>query len=275
MRLHTPCKFAFFAAAVAALGIAPVGCAQRPASVTHRAPAVEEALAITQVGYGARATYVTCPLSGCSRPTPKTIIEPHAPERPEPPAMLAAAPEPVTEAPVPAPAPEPAPVTVLEPTKAAPVEAVPVPMAAPAATDTPEAPVVAKALEDRRVFVSFPIGSARLSPEARTQLDRLAPRVQGAERVVIRGRTDERGDSDTNDRLALRRAMAVYAHLKRAAQVSGKPFQLLAKGACCYVAPNDSEEGRAANRRAEIDIVLPLQASAIPPRRITNKARSS
>ncbi|MEO8152359.1 MAG: OmpA family protein [Rhizobacter sp.] len=234
------------------------GCAQNraPEVVMHKT----EGVAITQVGYGPNAKYVTCPLAGCARPSPKTMVEPPSAE--EPPMRVSAA-QPLAEPP-------------------APVEAVPVPAIQPAALpvevkkeEQPSTELPVDFMPPPRAYVNFPVRSARLTEEAKRRLDELVPFVKSANRVVIKGRTDESGDSDSNDRLALRRAMAVYDHLRRAANAGDKPFKLLAKGACCYIARNDTEVGRAENRRAEIDFVLPMQASVSSPRRASGKAHSS
>jgi outer membrane protein OmpA-like peptidoglycan-associated protein len=243
---------------VALVAAAVLGCAQK-GTADHAPPREREAASITQIGYGPAARFVTCPVPGCLQPTPKTLIE-----APAAGAAAPAAPTPITltaTAPLPTPTPASTP----------PAAPAPAPVAPPAADDKAEA----DGAMPQRVYINFPAGSARLDAEAKEQLDRLVPFVAEAERIVIKGRTDERGDNDTNDRLALRRAMAVYDHLKRAARAGDKPFKLLAKGACCYIARNDTEAGRAANRRAEIDFVVPLQASVSPTRRATSKAHSS
>lgn len=288
--MKTKMKLSLIALTVAAV----IGCAQtRTAETPQRAP---ETASITQIGYGPNARFVTCPLAGCLKPTPKTMREPPGAE-PEPAPrtgtavpiapttlMAAAAPvmvvSPVAPTPAATPAPAPAP-----PPAASAVEPVAVP---PKVDDKHQPPKTGLSSHNnvapesaprkgmrQRVFINFPAGSARLSAEAKRELDRVVPYVQEAQKVVIKGRTDERGDNDSNDRLALRRAMAVYDHLKRAAKAGDKPFKLLAKGACCYIARNDTEEGRAENRRAEIDFVVPLQASVSPTRRATSKAHSS
>jgi OOP family OmpA-OmpF porin len=289
--MNTLVKLNLVALALAAV----IGCAQK--QVAGGEPQRQaQAASITQIGYGSHARYVTCPLAGCARPTPKTMLErASAEDEPAPrtgaavplsssmltPTTLMAAAAPMmafaaTPAPVAsAPSVTPAPAAASQADAAKPIEKVQIEKDAPkpaaalssSADSTPDKP--------QRVYIGFPPGSARLTAEARKQLDRLVPHVQEAHKVVIKGRTDERGDNDTNDRLALRRAMAVYDHLKRAAKAGDKPFKLLAKGACCYIARNDTEAGRAANRRAEIDFVVPLQASESTTRRAPSKAHSS
>lgn len=247
-------RYALLLSALAAV----IGCAQN--RVQQPPPVQPEGLAITQVGYGPGAKYVTCPLSGCTRPTPKTMVEPPS-ENPQVQTSASdvstpSASQPDTAA---------QPVSLAERVTQATVQAEP----------TASEATQVDALPPRRVFIRFPLRSARLTQEAKQQLDQLVPFVKGAERILIKGRTDESGDVDTNDRLAFRRAVAVREHLRRAARSSDKPFQLLAKGACCYIARNDTEAGRAENRRAEIDFILPSQATASSTRRASGKAHSS
>lgn len=68
--------------------------------------------------------------------------------------------------------------------------------------------------------------------------------------IRIEGYTDELGGIEVNQRLASRRAEFVAVWLKRHGVMN--PMRIKAQGKCCYVAPNDSDMGRAANRRVEI-----------------------
>lgn len=79
------------------------------------------------------------------------------------------------------------------------------------------------------------------------------PEVQRSTAIEIRGRTDELGSAALNDVLARNRALAVRDYLRAQRLPEATTIRLSAKGACCYVAGNDTAEGRAANRRVEIE----------------------
>ncbi|MCB2126767.1 MAG: OmpA family protein, partial [Rhodobacteraceae bacterium] len=117
----------------------------------------------------------------------------------------------------------------------------------------PVQPVPATTAElSRTVIVQFALGSAKLSRAARSQLitamdDRLPVR-----RITIIGRTDSAGPLAFNQELALARALAVRDHLLRTHPALAATLTLRARGACCYIAPNDTLAGRAQNRRAEV-----------------------
>jgi flagellar motor protein MotB len=44
---------------------------------------------------------------------------------------------------------------------------------------------------------------------------------------------------------------------------SGERIRVSGKGVCCYVSGNDTEAGRAANRRTEIELVMSAHSLAI------------
>ncbi|HNM25698.1 MAG TPA: OmpA family protein, partial [Saprospiraceae bacterium] len=100
--------------------------------------------------------------------------------------------------------------------------------------------------------VFFETGSAALRPESATELDRLAALLteNPGLRIQINGHTDQVGDDRSNQVLSENRAKSVYNYL------TGKgiaPDRLRFKGygETRPVAPNDTEEGRAQNRRTE------------------------
>jgi outer membrane protein OmpA-like peptidoglycan-associated protein len=101
--------------------------------------------------------------------------------------------------------------------------------------------------------VTFASGSALLTPAARQQLEVILPEVQRSRAIEIRGRTDELGSVALNDALARNRALAVRDYLRTQKLTEATTIQVSGKGACCYVADNDTQEGRAANRRVEIE----------------------
>ena len=104
----------------------------------------------------------------------------------------------------------------------------------------------------RQVTVLFGFDSAALTPTARSRIDQAAG-MPGIQRIAIRGRTDDIGRSEVNETLARTRAHAVRDHLRTPhPQLTSAEVTLDAKGGCCFAAPNDTPQGRAQNRRAEV-----------------------
>ena len=101
--------------------------------------------------------------------------------------------------------------------------------------------------------VNFASGKADLTPEAREVLDRVVTSLAAYPeiRVEVAGHTDNKGSRALNTRLSQKRADAVKNYL---AGAGISPDRLVAKG---YgpdkpIATNDTEEGRAQNRRTEL-----------------------
>ena len=181
--------------------------------------------------------------------TPELAIpecEGQAAPKPKPaaaaPAPRAATPPP---APVAAPAPAPAPV-VAAPVVAAPVVAAPPPQ--------PQRRTVSLTLG---ADASFDTGKADLKPEGRAKLDDVAtklnqPGVQ-IESMTITGHTDNVGSAPANQRLSERRAEAVKAYLV-AKGVDGSKIKTSGRGLTQPVADNKTPQGRAQNRRVELEV---------------------
>jgi OOP family OmpA-OmpF porin len=76
-------------------------------------------------------------------------------------------------------------------------------------------------------------------------------------RIVVEGHTDAQGRPDTNLQLSQERAEAVRGWLLQNSGLTPARVTALGYGADRPVATNDSEEGRALNRRIEIILARP------------------
>lgn len=102
--------------------------------------------------------------------------------------------------------------------------------------------------------VHFETGSAEITPEASAKLDRAAEaarlRKQGA---VVEGHADSTGSDDLNDRLSRERAEAVVDAMEQRG-VPERRMEAKAYGEDRPVEPNDTAEGRRANRRVKVKV---------------------
>jgi outer membrane protein OmpA-like peptidoglycan-associated protein len=109
------------------------------------------------------------------------------------------------------------------------------------------------------VAVSFPVGSAILSTQARNELMRLAEDAVTLKGYVvqIKGFTDSSGGAALNQGLSMRRAQSVIAYLEQAGNI---PLTHVltpgAMGESHPVSSNLTVEGRAENRRVEIKVLV-------------------
>ncbi|BCO29987.1 hypothetical protein TspCOW1_00900 [Thiohalobacter sp. COW1] len=100
----------------------------------------------------------------------------------------------------------------------------------------------------------FPFDVSRIQPEHRQLLAQFAsevwPTLQRKALLVI-GYTDDIGSHHYNQLLARKRADSVVRTLR---DLGIDSVRIEAKGKCCYVADNETPQGRALNRRAEIHL---------------------
>ena len=105
----------------------------------------------------------------------------------------------------------------------------------------------------RNVFFDF--DKADLKPESYVELDKLAAYLRtNSIRIEIGGHTDDQGTDDYHDRLSENRAKSVYDYLV-AQGIPAARLQYKGYGKRVPVVGNDTEEGRAANRRTEFKII--------------------
>jgi outer membrane protein OmpA-like peptidoglycan-associated protein len=105
--------------------------------------------------------------------------------------------------------------------------------------------------------VAFDFDSARIRPEFYPTLDEIAAalRQTPGQRLALTGHTDAIGPEPYNEDLSLRRARAVAAYLQRAGGVPPARMAVSGIGEGQPIAPNDTEAGRAQNRRVEITAI--------------------
>jgi outer membrane protein OmpA-like peptidoglycan-associated protein len=103
--------------------------------------------------------------------------------------------------------------------------------------------------------IAFAPGRASLRPEARSNLDKVIAFVNQdpGKSIHIEGHTDASGSANANQLLSQKRADAVRDALI-AGGVDGKRITAIGRGGGQPVASNDSEDGRARNRR--VDVIL-------------------
>jgi outer membrane protein OmpA-like peptidoglycan-associated protein len=106
--------------------------------------------------------------------------------------------------------------------------------------------------------VLFKSGGHELSPSAERRLDTVASALgMYADRdISIEGFTDSSGSDELNQELSQKRAEAVRTYLMERG-ISADRMQAVGHGEESPLAPNDTAEGRASNRRVEIVVQPP------------------
>jgi peptidoglycan-associated lipoprotein len=105
--------------------------------------------------------------------------------------------------------------------------------------------------------VKFPTDASALSPEAEARLAEFAQRLKSENRNVyleIQGHTDAVGDEQYNDQLGEQRAEAVRRFLSRDG-IALNRMATISYGEEAPVASNETEDGRAQNRRVAIVVL--------------------
>lgn len=154
---------------------------------------------------------------------------------------------------------KPAPVVPAAPAVQAPAPAsVPAPAPAPAAVPAAPAQPVLKPLIKATLngINLFDFDRSVIRPEAQRVLDDLIAQVQSVrvEAVVLEGHADWTGTETYNQKLSERRAEAVKTYLVQKG-VDPSIIYTEGKGELEPVASNKTREGRAQNRRVEIEIL--------------------
>lgn len=102
--------------------------------------------------------------------------------------------------------------------------------------------------------IRFEFDKDKVRPESKPTLDEIAKLLKEKPNlnVEIVGHTDNRGSPEYNQDLSRRRAANVVESLVRENGISPRRMTSSGAGLSAPVAPNDSEEGRAKNRRVEL-----------------------
>jgi len=104
--------------------------------------------------------------------------------------------------------------------------------------------------------VFFDTDKYDLKPESKTELNKLVQLLNDNPgiKIEISGHTDNQGTTQDNIVLSKNRAKAVYDYLVRAG-ISADRLSYKGYGESQPIAPNDTEEGRALNRRTEFKVM--------------------
>jgi outer membrane protein OmpA-like peptidoglycan-associated protein len=143
----------------------------------------------------------------------------------------------------------------------------PPPEPEPAPEPEPERAVLREDRIEIRQAVQFEFGKAVLLDESKGLLDEVAGIIKDhpdIKKVRVEGHTDNVGGKSFNQRLSQQRAQAVREYL---ISQGVEPRRLLAQGYGMDkpIDTNDSEEGRAKNRRVEFNIVERSEPPAVQP----------
>jgi len=114
-------------------------------------------------------------------------------------------------------------------------------------------------LELRLTGLTFEPGEAELPDDAGSLLTKVRSTVRAFPdaRVVVEGHTDSRGAEARNRALSQQRAISVRDHLLLHLPISADRIEATGYGETRPVSTNDTEEGRALNRRIEVKLLLP------------------
>lgn len=110
--------------------------------------------------------------------------------------------------------------------------------------------------------VTFDFGKANLKPQFYSALDQVAASMSEYNQTIVEisGHTDSVGSDEANQRLSEQRAGSVSNYLAGKGLMRER-FEVVGMGERYPVASNDSDSGRAVNRRVEIRVVPLTQGS--------------
>jgi len=105
---------------------------------------------------------------------------------------------------------------------------------------------------------NFELGKADLPVDVRGKLDELAAKLKSdpaGNYIEIEGHTDATGSPEINDKLGLARAENVKRYLYETYQIPLHKINVISFGESKPVAPNDTRDGRAQNRRVVVKVL--------------------
>ncbi|GLK89284.1 membrane protein [Pseudomonas turukhanskensis] len=130
-------------------------------------------------------------------------------------------------------------------------------------------PAMADELADQTIHLDslslFAVGSATLKPDATPVLIGAMSRIQARPGwlILVTGHTDAAGLAQKNQHLSLARANAVRDWMQHMGSIPAHCIAVRGLGASQPIASNETEHGRAANRRVDIRLV-PEPGSCMP-----------
>jgi outer membrane protein OmpA-like peptidoglycan-associated protein len=135
--------------------------------------------------------------------------------------------------------------------------AAPPPPPPPAPAPRAQAPAAPRPTEKRIVLrgVNFDFDKSNIRADARPTLDEAISllKQEGTITIISEGHTDSKGTDEYNQRLSLRRATAVKDYLVRGG-ISASRIDVQGYGESKPVASNETDDGRAQNRRVELRV---------------------
>ena len=143
---------------------------------------------------------------------------------------------------------------VAAPAPEAPPAAAPAPAVVASPAPAPQPPAATKVTYAADAFFDF--DKAVLKPEGKAKLDDLIGKIKGInlEVIIAVGHTDSIGSDAYNQKLSVRRSESVKAYLVSKGIEKNRVYTE-GKGEKQPVADNKTKEGRAKNRRVEIEVV--------------------
>jgi len=105
---------------------------------------------------------------------------------------------------------------------------------------------------------NFKFGKTALPDEAKTRLDEVISQLKTNPNniwIEIEGHTDNVGNKDLNEKLGLERAEAVKRYLYEQHQIPLHKINVISYGEDKPVAPNNTKQGRAQNRRVVVKVL--------------------